>query len=99
MCCFAYCFLSERIELIRPIDLSVAKRVCTDDDLLYVFGHKPTEADFVYTEDEEILKRFFEVWTRKEALIKLGNDKCSLEKHYYHKNEFQYVISIATYMV
>lgn len=59
------------IEQIRPIDLSVAKRVCTDEELLYLFGHKPTEADFVYTEDEEILTRFFEIWTKKEAMVKL----------------------------
>ena len=61
------------IELIRPIDLSVAKRVCTDEELLYIFGHKPTNADFVYTKDEEILMRFFEMWTRKEANFKLNN--------------------------
>lgn len=58
------------VELIRPIDLSVAKRVCTNEELRYIFGHEPTDADFVYTEDEETLTRFFEVWTRKEAVGK-----------------------------
>ena len=60
------------IELIRPIDLSVAKRVCTDEELLCIFGHHPTNKDFVYTEDQEILTRFFEIWTKKEAIIKLS---------------------------
>lgn len=58
------------IEQIRPIDLSVAKRVCTEEELLYIFGHKPTVADFIYTEDEDILTRFFEVWTKQEATEK-----------------------------
>lgn len=69
------------VELIRPIDLFVAKRVCTDEELLYIFRHKPTEADFVYTEDEEILERFFEVWTKKEAIFKYGKCYCSFDKY------------------
>lgn len=55
------------IEKIRPIDLSIAKHICTDEELIYIFGHKPTEEDYVYTEDMEILTRFFELWTVKEA--------------------------------
>ena len=61
------------IELIRPIDLSVAKRVCSDEELLYIFGHKPTNGDFVYTVDENTLSRFFQVWTNKEAFVKKGD--------------------------
>ena len=55
------------IEQIRPIDLTVAKRICTDEELLYLFCHNPTEQDFTYTTDKEILTRFFELWTAKEA--------------------------------
>lgn len=55
------------IEQIRPIDLTVAKRICTDEELLQLFGHTPTEQDFTYTTDTEILTRFFELWTAKEA--------------------------------
>lgn len=58
------------VERIRPIDLKVAERICTDDELLYIFGHKPTEQDFIYTTDMEILTRFFEIWTKKEAYFK-----------------------------
>lgn len=58
------------IEQIRPIDLSVAKRICTDEELLYLFGHAPTDEDFKYTTDIEILTRFFELWTAKEAYVK-----------------------------
>ena len=34
------------IEQIRPIDLTVAKRICTDEELLYLFDHTPTDQDF-----------------------------------------------------
>lgn len=70
------------IEQIRPIDLSVAKHVCADDELIYIFGHKPTEKDFVYTEDMETLTRFFELWTKKEAFYKCG----SLSRNFYNTN-------------
>ena len=62
------------IEQIRPIDLTVAKRICTDEELLYLFGHMPTEQDFTYTTDTEILTRFFELWTAKEAYGKYSGE-------------------------
>ncbi len=58
------------IEKIRPIDLSIAKRICTDEELNYIFNHTPTESDFSYTEDVALLTRFFEIWTAKEAISK-----------------------------
>lgn len=58
------------IEQMRSIDLIVAKRICTDEELLYLFGHIPTAEDFVYTIEAAILKRFFELWTAKEAYVK-----------------------------
>lgn len=62
------------IEQIRPIDLSISKRICTDKELLYLFGHAPAEHDFKYTNNAETLSRFFELWTYKEAYGKfIGN--------------------------
>ena len=55
------------IEQVRPIDLTIAKRFCTDEEMLYVFGYTPTEKDFTYTTNEGILIRFFKIWTDKEA--------------------------------
>lgn len=55
------------IEQIRPVDLSVAEHICTDKELIYIFGHTPIKQDFKYTTDIEILERFFEIWTFKEA--------------------------------
>lgn len=55
------------IEQIRPIDLGIAKRLFTEDELLYLFGHVPDEEDFACTSNHEMLMRFFEIWTAKEA--------------------------------
>lgn len=55
------------IKNIRPLDLKVAKHACTDEELIYLFGHTPTEQDFSYTTDQVLLTRFFKRWTKKEA--------------------------------
>lgn len=58
------------VEKIRPINLSVAKRVCTDDELLEVFGRVPKDDDFGYTDNTQVLTRFFKQWCAKEAYVK-----------------------------
>jgi len=58
------------IELIRPVDLRTAKHFCTPEDLEYLFGHTPSEDEFIKTEEEAILHRFFQIWTAKEAYCK-----------------------------
>lgn len=69
------------IEQIRPINLTIAKRICTDEELLYLFGHQPTDKDFTYTTDMEILTRFFELWTAKEAYGKcIGEGIMNIDK-------------------
>lgn len=45
------------VELIREIDLSIARRVCTKHELEYVYSG-------------QFYKRFFRVWTLKEAYFK-----------------------------
>lgn len=88
------------IEKIRPIDLTVAERICTDKELLYIFGHTPTEQDFTYTTNTEILTRFFELWTAKEAYGKfVGSGIASIKNIPIKINEpididKRYVVSI-----
>ncbi len=60
------------IEFIRPINLSVARRICTEDELYYIFEKIPTAKDFAYETEYSRLKRFFEIWTKKEAVYKCG---------------------------
>ena len=87
------------IEKIRPIDLTIAKRICTDDELNYLFGHTPTEQDFTYTTDTKILTRFFELWTAKEAYGKcMGVGISEIRKQVRASVQFnlweEYIISI-----
>lgn len=58
------------IERISPRRLALTKRVCVEEELLYIFGHRPGFDDFTYTTDRELLTRFYEVWTAKEAYFK-----------------------------
>ncbi len=58
------------IERIRPVDVSVTKRICSEAELEFIFGHKPVEKEFCYTSDTKILTRFFTLWTGKEAYCK-----------------------------
>ncbi len=58
------------IEKIRPIDLAITKKVCTKNELLHIFNREPLPEDFDYCEDTEMLKKFFEIWTVKEAYFK-----------------------------
>lgn len=58
------------IEQIRPVKLKVAKRIYTKNELHYLFGFDPSEDDFSIVPDDEMLIRFFELWTAKEAYLK-----------------------------
>ncbi len=54
-------------EKIRPINLKTAQRICSEDELIYILKKTPQKTDFVHTDNPDLLKRFFEVWTAKEA--------------------------------
>lgn len=90
------------IEQIRPINLKVAKHICTNDEMFYLFGYIPTEQDFCYADNIEILTRFFELWTKREACGKyIGVGLLYQMKEYdYSINTFydipNYIISICT---
>ena len=86
------------IEQICPIDLSVAKRICTDEELLYLFGRTPTEQDFTYTTDTETLTRFFELWTAKEAYGKYQGNGIESIRVDANKIDAQMII-VADYMI
>lgn len=58
------------LEVIRPILPKIAKKICNENELQYIFGHMPCENEFNKECDGEIAVRFFEIWTAKEAYIK-----------------------------
>lgn len=55
------------IEVLRPMDLKIAGRVCTKQELAYLFNGNPPLGQ---TEDPALLARFFKLWTAKEAYFK-----------------------------
>lgn len=58
------------VEKIRPISLSLINRVCVDDEKAFVIGgYEITDEKNIC--DPDVLKRFFEIWTAKEAYFKM----------------------------
>ena len=58
------------IEVIRPIDLKITKKICNDKEKNYIFYHEPKDNEYLMTDNKKILTRFFKVWTIKEACVK-----------------------------
>ena len=57
------------IERIRPVNLKICNHVCTEEEKRYVLGDL---AEFPQgnCDDPQMLRRFFEIWTAKEAFFK-----------------------------
>ncbi len=70
------------IEKIRPVNLRTAKKVFTVNEIKYLFGHTPEENEFRETAETEILDRFFELWTKKEAVGKCAGHGLFHEENY-----------------
>ncbi len=71
------------IEMLRPLDLRIAKRVCTQTELRLLFDGPPL---FAPTADPLLLRRFFEIWTAKEAFFKqIGTGITDLQAVSYEK--------------
>ena len=62
------------VERIRPVNLKAARRIAAPEELVRLFGREPTPEDFRLTGDPELLDRFFELWTGKEAAGKLTGE-------------------------
>ena len=58
------------VEKIRPISKSLIDRVCVDEEKDYVLcGFTITDEKNI--DDPDVMKRFFEIWTAKEAYFKM----------------------------
>lgn len=88
------------VEKIRPISKSLINRVCVDEEKAYVL------CDFTVTDeknidDPDVLKRFFEIWTAKEAYFKMQGsgitdlksvNTLELETESFHSGEYIFTI-------
>lgn len=87
------------IEKIRTVKYSLIKRVCVDDELEYVMGTAAIGENFCNSSD--ILTRFFEIWTAKEAYFKkIGTgitdfksvNTCTLKKQFFILDDYMICI-------
>ncbi len=58
------------IERIHPVSARVLKKFFSQDDQEYILGKLPCSHDYDTEFNNEQLKRFFEIWTGKEAYLK-----------------------------
>lgn len=57
------------IERIRPMDLRICRHTCVPEELEYLLANKQIP-ELGECSDPDILRRFFEIWTAKEAYYK-----------------------------
>lgn len=60
------------IEVPRDVDMSIIKRVCTEEELQFVLGDTRAQ-----TADKDTSLRFLQVWTAKEAYLKYTGEGLS----------------------
>ncbi len=58
------------VEKIRDVSMLMAKKYFCADENRYLFGRDPQDADFATVATPDVLLRFFEIWTAKEAYLK-----------------------------
>lgn len=57
------------IQRIRPIDLKLCRHVCQEEEAAYVLGNYADPSGGL-CQAPDVLRRFFEIWTAKEAYFK-----------------------------
>lgn len=72
----AFCAVSENaigvdVEKMRKISHSLINRVCVDEEKAYVKADCDINADTKTIGNPDVIKRFFEIWTAKEAYFKM----------------------------
>ncbi len=92
------------IEQLRPFSLGVAKRFFTPAEQAYVFGRIPIAAErdrALQGQDVERLRRFYTVWTKKEAYGKWQGDGMAaalavdtMALPFYTEQDAEYVLAV-----
>ena len=58
------------IEKLRFLSVKASKKICCDEELYYIFGKNRADIDFDNKQPPDVIKRFLEIWTAKEAYYK-----------------------------
>ncbi len=67
-CCTSQNPIGIDVEEIVNIKTNLLSKVCTDDDFIFIFGKKTHSLEFKLSKNQ--LKKFYEIWTTKEAYFK-----------------------------
>lgn len=62
------------IEKIRPVNIKIATRICTENEIDYLLKAAPN-TPLNYCCNNEIITEFFKIWTAKEAYFKMTDGK------------------------
>ena len=89
------------IQKIVPVKKRLMKYFCTPDDIAYIFDDMDPDIVPDILDNEDVLKRFFEVWTFKEAFCKCSGKGFNsdilrvsfTDAHCYTEHQNGYVIS------
>lgn len=68
VCCISEEPIGIDVERIKPFNLNIIKKVCTDNEIKYVLEN--SKVDSLLCLNEKLIHRFYEVWTTKEAYFK-----------------------------
>ena len=58
------------IEKLRILPVKASKKMFCDEELSYIFKKSRSDIDFDKEQTPDVIKRFLEVWTAKEAYLK-----------------------------
>lgn len=68
VCCVSDKCIGIDIEMIKPLNSSIIRKLCTESDKRYIYGEDSLDETNEF--GNEHLYRFYEVWTAKEAYFK-----------------------------
>lgn len=88
------------VEKIRVISKNLINRVCVDEEKAYVLSDYEIK-DEKNIDDKEVTKRFFEIWTAKEAYFKMKGsgitdlkaiNTLSIKKKSFQKDDYIFTV-------
>lgn len=56
------------VEMIKPINPGIVRKLCTESDERYIYGGNCPNEPYEFSDEQ--LYRFYEIWTAKEAYFK-----------------------------
>ena len=68
VCCVSDKCIGIDIEMIKPLNSSIIRKLCTESDKRYIYGEDSLDETNEFSNEQ--LYRFYEVWTAKEAYFK-----------------------------